>query len=479
MLPALAFLVGISDFSSQPAKSVSFPPAGGQYTDPSFGTTVTRLTDSKNGSQCYNAYSYWEAWNADETRLLLYCDGPKLWKFDPRTGTATPDGSLYGTDAPKIDWEGASWSNTDPNIIYGLAGMKLWKLDVSKRGAAGATLVHDFTGLFSYSFGLYQMSMSDDDNTFTFHSRSGGQKLDAVGFDRAANKVWIFPRNGYVIDETAVDRAGKWIVVYGNDESEKMWDPRTGQIFSLGWNSTDRVGGHYDIGTQLWFNGDNWNTGIGMRRLDAPVTSLKNILQYKNTDGSLNWNLTDHISLRVTDESFVLVSTYGGGSWAPFKDEVFMLWPDSHFLRLAHTYSSAGDYWAQPRACVSRSGRWALWTTDFDGSSRHDVLMVTIPGRSAPPPLPDAGVPDPSTPDAGTVTNTTPDANTPPPPEVDAASVAQAPDAGDGPPRISEGCSVGAGGAVAPWLLALLLVGIYRIFRISRAASTRSKGGMM
>src|SRR5690242_21919281 len=60
------------------------PAAGGTVIDPTFGTTILRLTDTNDGADCTNAYSCWPTFNLDSTRLMVYSgSSPLLYRFDP------------------------------------------------------------------------------------------------------------------------------------------------------------------------------------------------------------------------------------------------------------------------------------------------------------------------------------------------------------------------------------------------------------
>jgi hypothetical protein len=397
--PLRAAAAGLTDLSSHAPPSVARPAAGASYVDPVFGTTITRITDASLGTLCVNAYSYWPAFNADDTRLMVGCDDvPYLYRFDAQTRAVTADGKLWGADGAKVQFEGAYWSNTDPNVVYGIEGTRLWRIDVTQRGSAGYTLVHDFAGLFSYSYYLAQLQMSGDDNVFTFHTRdSSGAKLDVVAYDRAANSAAVFPRGAWTIDESKVDPSGGRILIDGGSANPglKIWSWRSGAVDAFAWqDANDKIGGHEDVGATQFVNGDGWNTGILIRTYASPhgATNLKNIVQYTRTNGTLNWTLADHISFREQSGTFVVASTYGGdGTWQPFEKEIYLAYSDgSGFVRLAHTRSAGAsgnagfDYYAEPRAVVDRFGRYVVFTSDFGSSTRTDAFLLEIPSALWP-----------------------------------------------------------------------------------------------
>ncbi len=397
-LPLLAHAAGITDYSSHKPTAVTFPAAGGSYTDPVFGTKVIRVTDSRYGTHCMHAYSYWTAFNYNDTRLLLNCDGKSLlFKFDPNTDTLTADGTLSGSDGYKVQWEGAAWSQSSADVIYALdmTGLRLWRIDVSQRGLAGYRLMADFTSRFGTGVYLAQLTMSSDGMTFSFHtiSRSTGATLDAVVWSRTLGKTYVMPRQyGEVLDETKISKSGKVMMANFKSDNAVVWSFATGGLTALKHaSSTDNVGGHFDLGMDYITNSDVIHTGLVVRGYSA-LRSPANIVRYKRADGTLNWTLCDHASIREGIEHFVLGSTYcGDGTYAAFEKEIYLAFTDGHgFVRLAHTYSAGNEttsdlrYWAQPRAAVDSKGRYIVFTSDLGSSSRMDVLIVKIPSAYWP-----------------------------------------------------------------------------------------------
>src|SRR6266404_3608653 len=63
------------------------PSASGKLTDPVFNTTIMRLTDANDGSDCQVQYSYWPSFNLNSTYVQAQCvvNGIfqlKIWHFD-------------------------------------------------------------------------------------------------------------------------------------------------------------------------------------------------------------------------------------------------------------------------------------------------------------------------------------------------------------------------------------------------------------
>src|SRR5215203_271434 len=66
------------------------PAAGQTFVDPTFGTTLLRVTGPADGVDNKNAYSYWPTFNRSSTKVFIDNNGaPKLYDFDPRTMQAS------------------------------------------------------------------------------------------------------------------------------------------------------------------------------------------------------------------------------------------------------------------------------------------------------------------------------------------------------------------------------------------------------
>jgi hypothetical protein len=137
------------------------PPAGGSYTDPTWGTTGYRLAAPPvDPGTAYSTYSRVQAWNSDDTKIFL-SEAPGLAYmdlYDATTTPPTPINRITTTDKTFIDSmnSDALWANTDPNRIYyvpwaanGPNGLQLRYVDVSKCTKSNCELtpviVHSFS----------------------------------------------------------------------------------------------------------------------------------------------------------------------------------------------------------------------------------------------------------------------------------------------------------------------------------------------
>ena len=391
-----SFAGGVTDRRSIRETAVTLPAAGGSYVDPDFKTKIIRVTDAKafGATGCYHSYSSVPATNVDTTRILVACgNAARLYKFDKATDRPTHDNTLTAGQAYSINWESAIWSGQNPNILYVLGApsgqriTRLYQVDVTRTDAGRFTLVKDFAGVWGGTWTIWQLSRSEDDNVFSFHLRdSSGNYYRSGAFIRSQAKAVMFPDTAFLVDETYVEKGGRYITINGkgaNAYTIKIWNPWTNAVTTTLTNTaTNKVGGHYDEGSTFYVNGDRFATGLLVRGWGA-LAAPKNVFQYQRADGTLNWNIADHVSMRNANEAFAVLSTYGymDPAWPAFQHEIVLVKTDgTGFSRVAHTRSAgkASSYWSEPRASVDRDGRYVVFTSDHN-TYQNDVWMVKLP----------------------------------------------------------------------------------------------------
>src|SRR5262245_25091649 len=210
---------GVSTSSSAiapPSYDTFVPPAkGATYSDPTFGTSVKRLSDAMNMTDnasrgglttVSTEYSTASPFNADNSRLIL--------QHNSYFGLYDGSGN-YLRDLPfavNVSTE-PRWSRTDPDVLYFVSGNSFNKLTVSS--GAVATL-HTFSE-YSKISGKGESDISRDGDHFVFagdnryifvYEISSGTKsaaFDAGG--RNFNNLYITPRNNVLVGYYATGSA--------------------------------------------------------------------------------------------------------------------------------------------------------------------------------------------------------------------------------------------------------------------------------
>lgn len=375
------------------------PQAGGTLTDPTFGTTILRVTDERDGVSCTNAYSYWPSLNCDNTRLFYMRDGEgTICDFDAANMQISNKRPLWIKPLPgggQLNTEDAIWGGAGPDIIYGHAGMKVWGYNVK---TGDYNLVVDLTGKVGGAANLQQMTKSLDDRAFGFNITLG----DSGGWQRVGYITWrkrtdgvadLFVRITSDIDEVQLDKTGQYLVVLTGKQGAGVIETRvvnldTRAVTDLTDDGPDFAPGHKDCGRGTVTGEDNWRNGVTFRRLDSPHQHIT-ILNSGN-----DWSQGRHISTLADDESMALISAYivpsNRPAAGPFHNELFMVSTDGKesVRRICHHRSTLFQYWDSPRADISRDGRFAVFTSDWGSTARRDVFVVRIPPVASTPPPP-------------------------------------------------------------------------------------------
>jgi hypothetical protein len=362
----------------------ALPRAGGTFVDPTFGTTIMRVTDETDGASNYNYYSYWPTFNLNSTWFFIACDSnPMLYKFDSNNFKIISKGPLFDQVLPGggfMSTEDAEWSGSNPTLLYGYYGLKLWSFDVSSRVY---TLIKDFTGQLPPG-SLGQMSRSLDDNMFAFTVKdSNYAPTGYMVWQRNPDKML---RNVSLsnFDEVEMDKSGRYLSVkaqFGGGVDFQAVDLQTGTAQGLTDPGPDFSPGHSDNGRQIVVGYDDWNNQYTIRNYATPH-QFKTVIAF----GS-DWSQSNHLSMLGDDESWCVISNYTSGAApvGPFRQEIFQTSTDGSqsVRRLAHHHSVYRDYWDTPRADISRDGRFVAFTSNWGSTTRRDVFIIKVPQGSA------------------------------------------------------------------------------------------------
>jgi hypothetical protein len=357
------------------------PAAGGTVIDPTFGTTIMRLTDENDGPECINSYSYWPTFNVNSTRLLVFSGiTPIFYRFDPATFKILEKATWTTT----LRWEDAIWSGTDPDVIYAHDfGMHLWTYNVATQTA---TQIADLSSLYRNGDYLWQMSKSvSNDNVFAFTRRDA--RYNVVGYlvwQKDVNRV-IYDVATSSLDEVQVDKSGRYLAVKTGQQGAgaievKIVDLKTLTVQDLTDDGPDYAPGHSDNGKKIVVGADNWRNQVTYRTLADPH-SVRTLINFAN-----DWTQGYHISMLADNEKWALLSSYSvitGTPDGPFHEEIYQVATDGSLAvrRVAHHFSIYDDdYYATPRADMSRDGRFVAFTSNWGVPGGHkDVFILKMP----------------------------------------------------------------------------------------------------
>ncbi len=419
---------------------LSAPAAGQAVTDPTFGVEIRRLTNrGQMGGLATAEYPQLQAFNADETRILLSTD-VDLRVMQVGTWQVTHTG-LEGA-LPR-------WSPTDPDQLLMLnqrSGSPIILQEI-RLMAGGRTSSRNLVNLSQLGFTAVDQGaweeLSNDGRLWAVVGERMGQDVVAV-LDLSTGQLAAVIRAANV-DWAAVSPSGRYVAVQyarrgtGPTDGLAIHDARSGQL--LGHASDHHEHGDLGVDEQ---GGDVFAT---MAYTDFCMSGAVPCFSVAPLPDALEAETRlDHFAMTPGVGSYTSCRAVQRGGFCVHGDDLGSnpgsapmageLWlsrmRDGAVLRLAHHRSSSCDYYNTTRPSLSPRGSYAVFTSDWarpNCQGEADLYLVDLRGFIGG--FVGGGGPRP---DAGTMP--TPDAGFPP---VDAGFAMDAgrpppADAGGGPP---------------------------------------------
>lgn len=370
-----------SDLAVYPEPDLpSLPEAGATIVDPVFGTRILRVTDASDGSSGNGVfYSYYPTFNKDNTYLVVRKQPgsiAKFFVFDQATFTAGP--AFYLERKPVgLQQYAMSWSGVSPHLIYGVGEHNIYEIDVRSQRYR---LVKDLSAEGEGGL-LTQMLKSQDDDVFALSILNKEKKaVGYVVYRRSTDRVLVRELVEQ-LDEVQVDKTGRYLTVVLASGGSRIYNLMTEPVSLIAdLPKSSGVGfNHHDSGRGTVFTGAA-RGALGLRSLAEPTTVRPILPGFWEHIGQ-----QDHYSFLGDDETWGLVSRYsisGGPVVKPFDNELVLVATDgsNRIRRIAHHRSIATTYEAQPKATISRDGRYIAFTSNWGkAKGRTDVYIAEVP----------------------------------------------------------------------------------------------------
>ena len=364
-------------------------PVGERIADPSFGTTIRRVSDaSGRGGFETHVYSQLQAFSDDNRFLLLDgSDGIIVRRVDDLS-------TVQGLDTS--GWNAPRWHPTRPHVLVHFDS------NADSRVLLQETNLDDLstTTLFAFperyqtvlgSMSWEEMSrdgvwtaaalVRDDDETvitsLNLDSKTLGAELAIQDLFASAcepDPVWgvlepdwigVSPLGNYLVVQWArdgVDRCSglETFDLATGDFVGRVYDGH--QHGDLGVDSDGES--EFFMTTEFSSPEDNNRPALAIRSL--PGTETVSEPDYLRV---MDWADLDHISCQGPHGVCLVSWGRSDDPEQPLKDEIFMIRTDGSVVRLVHHQSSKCGYWVQPRASISRDGSLAVFASDWGAAT--------------------------------------------------------------------------------------------------------------
>ena len=377
----------VNDLSLHPMEDIAKPDYLNTITDPSFNTTIRRITNAGQGEVIVPMYSTIQAWNADESLMILY---------NQSTSThVLLDGMNYGfirtlEDVDPADLEQIFWDFNNPDILYypDRQTSDFVKYEVStqsKQTLVNLISLSDCDGSVAMGNDVQMMSWDSDiftfrcNNEFAYAYRISSGELTTFNMDDVDNTApAVSPSGAQYYHVTSVYDAEGNISLDLNKESVEhscMGALPNGNsaYFSIAFAEGPEGGCIGDIIAHDLTTGQCFPLISQSQGYDYPQSGTHiSALAHKNTEGG--WVAASMIGYdkdgqELLDQELVIVKA----------DQ-----DDIKVCRIGHHRSDEDeiDYWGEPHAVISPTGTRVLFASDWSGSEDGqsiDCYVVELP----------------------------------------------------------------------------------------------------
>jgi hypothetical protein len=389
------------------------PPAKGlSYVDPTFGCTVTRITDASKdiwtGSfylSLTHGYSTVSPFNANDTYLLLTDGFGRRYVTDLQGNVLVPISSM--PTGYNDGW--FLWDATDPSVFYYTTGNSMMKGTINGSSVANAT-VHQFTEYAAINF-MDETDVSQDGTHVVVigGDNSGSSPENVFVYDFVANTkgpVYTTSCRGVINNvnngclhkliqtpdnNVAIDFASDGT---GPEQGVRLWDGTTSVLLHL-QDFTNHMDTGYDLnGNSVYVASGNssvlLNTtnpcpsgwGLDVRQINNPLLAVCLL------DNQPSWHVGyrgnaqqpwvgvsfDDQQTKPNPEWFDTSSNFTAptsSNWKLYKDEIIAVRIDAnnnsnYVYRLARGYSRTDEsFTAQLKAAISRDGKYIAFDSNM------------------------------------------------------------------------------------------------------------------
>ncbi|HLJ00663.1 MAG TPA: hypothetical protein VKT76_13175 [Bradyrhizobium sp.] len=344
-----------------------------QMTDAAFGTPFTRVTDPGHeilpGTSCKQAYcthhySSSQAWNADQS-LLVISNGC--------SGLCFLDGVSFVPLFHRTIPNECEWHPLDPALMICVADNKIYTWN-PRRDIRPA--IHTFPEYTNLQFGPYKGNPSRDGTRLVVRATNSRGELVAFAYDLSAQRKYpdinlanLAGHNGYC----TISPSGRYVFCANTtfDGTETASVFTTDGVALQHWSEHHRPG-HGDMTIDA--DGNDVYVGISKASPDK-----YHIIKRRLDNGAVT-DLTpygngQHVSARNINRAGWVFITYSGtysdavhfSGGAPFYQEIIALRIDGsgELRRLIQTRNAKGDYWSETHASPSPDGSQIIWSSNW------------------------------------------------------------------------------------------------------------------
>lgn len=383
VLVAVAERILSADIGAVAISNVPEPKYMESYVDPTFKTTVTRITGVP-GSDIPNINGKWAviarhhyskdaAWNCDQFIVFLgrHQGAPSALFLDGTTYQP-----LFGRKEPGTE---TRWHPKRPEIMVYVKDNLIGYWDVRKDKTETIAV---FPGYTEFHIGPWEGNLSRDGERIVIEGKRGKDHI-AFAYDFEAGHKYpdLILNDVADVDWISISASGNYIVLNGQIQGQtsdqtQVYDLLGNKVGSL-WEQHGRPS-HYDL--TIDDAGDD--VAVGGSRSGGPDDGR--VIKRRLSDGKVTvltaGGYASHTSTRNIKRPGWAYVTYQhrGPTWPPYWDEVDAVKLDGSLTveRIAHLHTKRTDYLTESHAVPSPDGKRVLWASDWEAVSGRPIFTL-------------------------------------------------------------------------------------------------------
>ncbi|MBR0695056.1 hypothetical protein JQ553_17710 [Bradyrhizobium lablabi] len=370
-LAGIAVAETLSKAKFTPASSMNLPDYLVPVIDPDTGATIVRVTTpgplgeglACQRAYCTHRYSSAQAWNADQS-LLLIANGCN--------GLCFLDGQTYAPLFRRQREDECEWHPKDPDRMICVIGRKI-SLWTPRTNAEEVMLIAE--GYRGLQFGPGKGNPSRDGRRIAVRGTRADGATVAFAFDLESRQkfpdidVGKLPGRDGVCEISALGnyvRCSRW--VDGKDEAF---------IFTVAGDLVQSWTEHHRPSHgDMTIDADGREVYVGISKSDPDIYQ---VIKRRLDDGVVTplapRGEASHASTRAIQRPDWVYLSYGGSpaeiaqlpKFAPFAQEVIALRIDGsgEFRRIAYTHNVSYNYWSETHGSPSPDGSQIIWSSNW------------------------------------------------------------------------------------------------------------------
>jgi len=372
----------VTDKQAHPMTTLAKPAVGQAVTDAEFGTTIRRVSAVTGGGSnpvIKPIYSTVPAWNADESRMILYQVGSGHQLYDGKTYAR-----IGALDIAPPDLEQVFWHATDPDVLFYVDGKNFIRYHVGAKRKETLTTFSFCSG--GATSGPDPMYMSFDTNRIAL--QCGNQHFI---YQVSTNTVISRNTNSESAPQMSASGNFAWLGDTGRVLDAATLNP----LRTLDLNEPDAHAslGRLPTGEDTW-NGQVYDDGpMGNSDIGSVVTWNIATATSKVVIGpKTGWPYPPggHVSaVAIRQPGWVVLAVQGGGNTGKTLLDMELVLANTvngAFCRVGRhrTFgkdnTNLGDsYWAEAHAVMSPSGTRIVFASDWMNGTSVDTYVVELP----------------------------------------------------------------------------------------------------